>query len=253
MTNIGFQVSSLKPHLTTSEGVLNSFRRLYDIGYRDLQLQWISPDVPDEFVAEALQDTHLTCISVQDKYPAVQDSFDRFIRQNILWNSKYMCVSGIPNQQLSLDGLKQYSAELCRIADIYREKGITLTFHPVSSDYAAIEGVPAVIRLMDSLPEDIQLTLDIYHTIKTGHNPVELMERYKGRVDMVHFKDSVLLPDGRDILMPIGQGRINWPDIFQTCHATGVKWGFAEQESWQKDAFECARESYEYISSHGID
>lgn len=252
MTKIGFQVSSLKPHLTTPKDVVHSFRKLHDIGYRVLQMQWISFDVPDEFVAEALQETHLTCISVQDKYAAVKENFERFIRQNEMWNSKYMCISGIPNENLSMDGLKQYSAELCRIADIYRERGIILTFHPVGSDYSLVEGIPAVIRLLDSLPDDIQLTLDIYHAVKSGIDPVVLLERYKGRIDMVHFKDSALAPDGDENLTPIGQGRINWPPIFAACRKTGVKWGFAEQETWQKDAFICAEESYKYITSHGI-
>jgi len=35
-------------------------------------------------------------------------------------------------------------------------------------------------------------------------------------------------------------------------HRHRCKYGFAEQESWQKDPFECLKESYEYIVMHGI-
>ncbi len=253
MTSIGFQVSSLKPLLTTPEEVLTAFRRLYEIGYRDLQIQWISPKVPDEFVAEALQETGLKCISVQDKYPAVQENFNRFVQQNELWNSKYMCVSGIPEEYMSKDGLQQYAKELQDMAEVYKEKGIRFTFHPVYTDYGNVEGRPAVDRLMEYLPDDIQLTICLYHTVKAGLSPIKYLNDYSGRADMVHFKNSAILPNGQEALMPIGQGNIQWQKIFEACQNTGVKWGFVEQESWQKDAFECAQESYDYVTSCGID
>ena len=39
----------------------------------------------------------------------------------------------------------------------------------------------------------------------------------------------------------------------EMCQEAGVKYGFAEQESWQKDPFECLRESYDFIVTHGIE
>lgn len=252
MTTIGYQVSSLKPLLTTPEEVLTAFRRLHEIGYRDLQIQWISPEVPDEFVAEALQETRLTCISTQDKYITIQANFDRFVRQNELWNSKYMCVSGIPKEYMSKDGLKQYAEKLRNMADVYKEKEVLLAFHPVHTDYSDIEGRSAVDRLMDHLPDDIQLTICLYHTVKAALDPIKYIKDYSGRADMVHFKNSILLPNGEEALMPIGQGSIQWSEIFEACRNADVKWGFVEQESWQKDAFLCAQESYDYVTSHGI-
>ncbi|NHN35451.1 sugar phosphate isomerase/epimerase family protein [Paenibacillus agricola] len=252
MTSLGFQASSLKAFLTIPEDVLGTFRKLSDMGYRVVQLQWISPDVPDEFVADALRETRLTCVSTQDYYSVVSDNLGRFIQMNKLWNSCLMCVSGIPREKMSVEGLLAFSVELGQMADVLRENGLILTFHPRVSDYTCIEGRPAVDWLMDGMPDDAQLTIDFYSVVKAGLNPIKLLERYSGRVDMVHFKDSVILPDGRENLMPVGQGHIAWPEIFEACQKAGVKWGFAEQESWQKDAFICAHESYEYITSHGI-
>lgn len=252
MTKIGYQISSLKPVLTSPEEVITAFRKLFDIGYRDLQLQWISFEVADEFVADALQETNLTCISVQDRYQTVQEHFERFVRQNQLWKSKYMCVSSIPKEYMSKNGLKQYAKELDKLADVYGNKGIILTFHPIYTDYLDIEGKPAVDRLIEQLPDHVQLTLDIYQIVKAGLNPIKYLTDYSGRVDMVHFKDSLADPNGKEILMPVGQGHIQWPDIFEACHNTGVKWGLVEQESWHKDPFVCAQESFDYVVYHGI-
>ena len=53
-------------------------------------------------------------------------------------------------------------------------------------------------------------------------------------------------------MTPVGQGLIGWPDIAKACQKAGVRWALAEQESWDKDAFVCARESYQYMAGLGL-
>lgn len=247
---LGFQVSSLKPVLTTEQEVFTAFERLREIGYRDLQNQWISRDVPDEAVAEAMEQYGLRCVAVQDFYTDVAADLDRYRTQNRLWHSRYMTVSRIPREYFSADGLTQYAQKLREMADIFREDGVMLTFHPVKDDYAPIDGVCAVDRLMALLPEDIQVTACLYHTIRGGQDPIEFLRRYRGRVDLVHFKNAALSPDGEEYLVPVGQGNIDWPPILRACRESGVKWGFAEQERWKKDPFVCAQESWQYLTEN---
>ncbi|MCI8624612.1 MAG: TIM barrel protein [Provencibacterium sp.] len=251
MTMIGYQLSSLKPLLLSAEEVQAALRRLHALGYRTLQIQWISPEVPDEAVACALKETGMDCIGVQDRYPAIREQFDRFVNQNRLFGGRDLCISGIPPENFSPEGLRAYAAELDGMRRRLSEEGMTLSFHPIWSDYVGVDGVPALDRLMDALPE-LRLTLCAYHAVKAGNDPAALLERYRGRVDTVHFKDSALRPDGSDFLVPTGQGRIDWPPIFEACNRTGVRWGLAEQERWEKDPFLCAEESYRYICSNGI-
>ena len=51
MTRIGYQLSSLKPKLTTPEEVREALERLGAMGCTTLQVQWVHPSVPDEAVA----------------------------------------------------------------------------------------------------------------------------------------------------------------------------------------------------------
>lgn len=249
---LGFQVSSLKPCLTSKEEVFSSFEKLHQIGYRAVQIQWISPQVPDEAVAEALDRFSLSCIAVQDFYTEVLSNLERYRTQNRLWKSRYMTVSRIPQEYFSAEGLPKFAHELRRLAELFGQDGVTLSFHPVSGDYAPIDGQCAVDKLMDLLPSEIQLTLCLYHTIHGGQDPCDFLRRYSGRVDLVHFKNSAVFPDGEEFLVPVGQGNIDWPPILRACWETGVKWGFAEQERWRKDPFVCAEESYRYLVENGV-
>lgn len=252
MTSLGYQASSLKVYLSTPDDLLATFRKLRDIGYRHLQLQWIDPAVPLEYTAEALQETGLTCIATQDGFNEVRNNLNHYVTMNQRWGSKSLCVSTIPRDQMTPDGIKYFCTEMSRMARTLGEHGISLTFHPLGFNFEPVDGVCALDTVMEMLPKEIGLTLCVYHAVRAGVDPVKLLERYSGRVEICHFKDSAVFPDGKEYLVPVGQGQIDWPPIFEACHRTGVKWGLAEQENWQKDAFVCAKESFDYISGCGI-
>lgn len=50
MLKLGVQISSVRKYLQTPEDVLESFRKVHKIGYNAVQIQWISPDVSNEFI-----------------------------------------------------------------------------------------------------------------------------------------------------------------------------------------------------------
>jgi len=252
MTALGYQASSLKAYLATPEDVLATFRKLRDIGYRHLQLQWVGPAVPPEFTAEALRETGLACIATQDGFEEVRDHLDDYAALNRLWGSSSLCVSTIPRDQMTREGIARFCADLRAMARALGNRGITLTFHPLWFNFEPVDGVSAVDAVMETLPDEVGLTLCVSQAVRAGVDPVAVLERYGERVEMCHFKDYAVLPDGKEYLVPVGQGRIDWPPIFEACRRMGVKWGLAEQETWRKDAFVCAKESFEYITRHGI-
>lgn len=252
MTVLGYQASSLKAYLSTPDDLLATFRKLRNIGYRYLQLQWIGPNVPLKFTAEALRETGLTCVATQDGFDEVRNNLDHYVTMNRVWGSKSLCVSTVPRDQMTPDGIKRFCAEMSRMAQALDEYGISLTFHPLGFNFGPVDGVCALDTIMETLSPKVGLTLCVYHAVRAGVDPVKLLERYSGRIKICHFKDFAVFPDGKEYLVPLGQGRIDWPPIFEACHRTGVKWGLVEQENWQKDAFTCAKESFDYISARGI-
>ncbi len=252
MTALGYQASSLKAYLTTPEDVLDTFRKLHAIGYRHVQLQWIDRAVPLEATRDALHASGLACIGTQDAYTDVLADLAYYIRMNKLWGSSALCVSSFPREQMNREGIAAFIKQLEELEKRLAQEGIALTFHPLWHNYACAGGIDLQEAIASAAQGRIGLTLCVHHIVRAGLSPVAYLKRFAGRVEVCHFKDSALFPDGREHLVPVGQGRIDWPPVFSACHETGVKWGLAEQENWQKDAFECAREAYEYITAQGI-
>ena len=244
---IGLQISSLKPYIQTRAGVADTLRCVRGMGYTDVQLQWTGADVPCEFIAEELERNGLSCWGTQDYYDVVMARLEYEIRAAGLYGSRYICVSGVPERFMSPEGLVAMAGELNRTQARLADSGIALTFHPRHMELTPMDGASAAERRLE-LAAGVQLTLDIYQAEMAGRSAAELMRKYSGRVDMVHFKDAA----GRSAdapLTPVGAGVIDFGPAIAACARAGVKVALAEQERWQGDAFECMAQSLAFLRS----
>lgn len=253
MTKAGAQISSLRAYLQTPQQMEETFEKIRNMGYRIVQVQWINPEIPPETVADTLRRTGLISVSTQDYYQEVRDNLAPVLRLHDLCGSKNICVSGIPQQFLSEEGCLAFAKELTDFSVRMKAFEKVVSFHPRVQEYCCFGGKSAVEILMENTPDTFQLGLDMYHLIKAGLEPEEWLHRYRGRIEFVHFKDYRLNADGEEELVPVGQGLIDWIPVVRACKETGVKWIFAEQERWQKDAFLCMEESLDFLRKMGVE
>lgn len=245
---IGIQVSSLKPMLTTEAEVRTAFEKMAAMGCRTVQLQWIDPGVSIDFIARALADTGLRSVSVQDYYQTIAENRSYYYTLNQKTGGTWMCVSRVPERLRTRPGLDEYVQELRQMAAELDAIGQKVCFHPVFADYQPIDGICPVEYLMDRMPE-LSLCIDLYHLNKAGKSMPQWLRRWAGRVCMVHFKEGRHMPDGSEQLVPAGQGGIDWTGVVPACLETGVPYAFAEQERWDRDPFVCLGEAMDWLKA----
>lgn len=238
----GIQVSSLKPLLKNEAQVREAFGKMKALGSDVVQLQWIDPSVPAAVIAEAMAKSGVKSVSVQDFYDLVRQDLDYYVNLNALTGGKWLCVSRIPERLKSREGLDEYVSELRRMQEKLDPCGQKLCFHPVTADFTAIPGMDAVTYLLDAMPE-MDICLDLYHLNRNCDDMPGYIRRYAGRVCMVHFKDAV---DGT--LVPAGQGQVNWDGVVKACLEAGVGYGFVEQETWDRDPYDCLGEAMDWLN-----
>jgi sugar phosphate isomerase/epimerase len=250
---MGFQLSSVTKYLDTPENLHKSFAKLAKIGYRYVQIQGIPTDIQDNFIMETLTATGLTCVATQEDYPfGFGENPDRGIARAVQCGAKYLCCALIPRDVDSLLKLEQFAIKLSEIAEKVQSAGLIFTFHPIGGDYRNLDGRPVYERLLEMLPKTTQLTFCVNAALNAGIKPITVFEKFAGRIDLVHFKDDALMPEGNRHLMPLGQGSHDWKPILRDCKEANVKYVFAEQERWLKDAFDCAKDSFEYLKTLGL-
>lgn len=238
---IGIQVSSLKPLLLTEEQVTNAFARMKELGCGPVQLQWIDPGVPLDTVTKACEG--MESVGTQDFYDLVCENFDYYVNLNAITKGKWLCVSRIPDRLKSEEKLPVYVEELREMQKKLDPYGQKICFHPVSADYRAVPGMDAVQWLLENMPE-LEVCLDLYHLNKNCDDMPAFIRRYAGRICMVHFKDGI-----GDKLVPAGQGDTRWDGVVQACLDAGVPYGFAEQEKWDSDPYDCLKQAMDWIQT----
>ena len=149
----GLQVSSFKHVLTTEDEVRTAFRRIHDMGCSTVQLQWIDPSVSIPFIADMLREYALTSVSTQDFFQSIERDPQYYLRLTQETGSSYLCVSRIPQEYRTREGLIRYTEELSRLRDVYAPLGIQVCFHPTAQDYVpcpegAEPGLPAPHRTL---------------------------------------------------------------------------------------------------------
>ena len=247
MAEIGVQISSVRDYLQDADGVLESFRKVSQMGYRHIQIQWVNPDVSDDVIYRALRENGLHSLGTQDFYDVVLSSWERTVQQSKMWNSDYICVSGIPERFRSFNGCLKLARELTDRAEELAIIGKKLLFHPRSEDFQTYDGELSLDILLNNTPDDVQICLDAYQFVKAGHSVADWLYRLDGRMDILHAKDYAEDSDGEHYLVPAGQGLQDWNSIIEACNETNVLYVLTEQETWRKEPFESLKEGYQFL------
>lgn len=243
----GYQLSSITPYLQTEEDLRESLRKLAAIGYTEVQLQGASYAIPDNAVASAMKENGLACPAMQEDFPVGFDSQPRqAVQRALACGCKYLSFAKWPGFLTSQEDVAGYARALSPVCELAENSGLILSFHPIGPDFNLLEGVPVYERLMERLPDSVQLTFCVSSCFGTGVEPAEVLKKFAGRVDLVHFKDASIQPDGPH-LVPLGEGDTDWLPIAKACEQAGVRYIYAEQERWNRDAFDCAAASFRYL------
>jgi sugar phosphate isomerase/epimerase len=70
------------------------------------------------------------------------------------------------------------------------------------------------------------------------------------RARLVHVKDGPAISYEDDVMVPIGEGGIDWKRTLGT--PSGVKWHIVELERLHIDTFEALRRSYNHLVGSGV-
>jgi sugar phosphate isomerase/epimerase len=142
--------------------------------------------------------------------------------------------------------------------------GIKVFYH--THGYEFHEGDPEgqlFDRFVNALERDcVVLQLDVYWVAYAAQDPVKILQRYRDRTLSLHVKDmpaslAVAPFDGSkwkslndDAFAVIGQGKLDWPALFEAAKNSSVRWYIIEDETTRP--YENIAAAMPYLRSHGL-
>jgi sugar phosphate isomerase/epimerase len=150
----------------------------------------------------------------------------------------------------TMDQVKYAVEEFHRIGEKCSEAGLRFAFHNHDQEFGTLEGQVIYDYILEHTEDAlVTMELDLYWAHKGRADVREYFERYPGRFEILHVKDSYDLPD-RQSFACVGSGIIDFEDIFSYRELGGFKHLVVEHDNPGAENEEaCARSSIEHLNS----
>jgi len=253
-SNLGVQLYTVRKVI--DKNPLATLEAIQNIGYTEVEATY---DKLNE-IWSALKKTNLHPVSVHiDEKLFVKggSELDAVLRDVKERGFQYAVVPYIPVEKRGgADMFKKLAEMLNQSGEKARSNGLKLCYHNHAFEYKPIEGQTGLEMLMSETQRNlVSLELDIFWATIGGHNPVDLLKTYSGRVKLMHLKDrsrsftktqyNEEVP--HDTFTEVGSGSIDIPSVLSAADSAGVEHYFVEQDETSGDPINSLKKSFSYL------
>jgi sugar phosphate isomerase/epimerase len=244
VARIGYR--DLQSSFTRLGGIYGMTPRAFAAMVSDLGMRWSSHHVPggprriDPAARQRLDINGRPMVYA--KALNLQDNMQELIDQVADGGPRYLVCAGVPTD--TLDEVHASIALLNRAGEACRKAGLILALHNHEAEFRRLsDATPYELILKGTDPGLLTMELDIGWAMKAGVDPVALFARYPGRFGLWHVKD---IDSKLQKPVPLGQGAIDFPRIFDHANVAGMKHYYVEHD-FPSDPIASITTSYHYL------
>jgi len=175
---------------------------------------------------EAIRAAGLSCESCHYSFVELQGHLDERIAYAKDLGLTQMVVSGFwLKKEATMDDWRKAAAECNRMGERVKKAGLQLGFHNHHFEFAKIGDTLIYDELMSTLdPELVKMQFQVA-VVNIGYKAVTYFRKYPGRFLSLHLADY---SSEQKKSVPVGQGVVDWKELFSEAKAAGVKNYFVE-------------------------
>ena len=239
--NFGLQLYTLRDDSARDlEGVLRS---VAELGYEGVELFDLHGHEPEQ-VRAWLDELGLVAVGRHAGVDALESDLPGLADELRVLGTDRVALSWIDPGTLG-DG-SEWVARIAAIAERARELGLRLGFHNHAAELRPLAGGSSFLSLLGELPPDLLwLELDLGWIWEAGVDPIELLERYRGRTPLVHVKDFGA--HGGTEFRPVGDGAVGYERVLPAALSAGVEWLLVEQDQVDGPALAAVERSLDAV------
>ena len=252
---LGAQLFTLREFCKTMPDIVQTLKKVRQIGYTAVQVSGIGPVDPME-LAKVLQDEGLTVAGTHMGWDRFLKETDAVIATHKAWGTKHSAIGALPQEYYTPDGLKRFLDELAVVAPKLLAEGLDFSFHNHSIEFIKFGGRLMLDLLYEySDPAQLKAEIDTYWVQAGGGTPQEWVAKLPNRQPMLHLKDYAVVPgQWQPRFAPVGEGNLNWPAILAAARSANVEWALVEQDDcYGGDPFDALTISYRNLRAMGLE
>jgi len=235
---VGLQLYSLRAEFTRN--VPATLDKVKSYGIRDVELASTYNLTPAKF-KEMLDERGFNPVSIHFPYERYAADPEAVARDAKALGVRYAGCAWIPHEGA-------FDEQECRAAaTVFNKAGAALAKQGIRFFYHAHgfefqphgDGTLLDLLMKETTPGLVSFQMDVLWIVFPGQDPVKLLEKYKGRWELMHLKDlkkgvaTGSLSGNTDVSnnVVLGTGQMDWPAILAASKEAGIKHYFIEDES----------------------
>lgn len=236
----GLQLYSLRSQFKL-RGTAWTLDKVKEMGIVEVELASGVPDLAPEPMKMELDKRGLKAVSSHFSYKRWKTDLDNVVKEAKILGIQYAGCAWIDHKD-DFD-----AAECADAVEVFNKAGAALAkegikffYHLHGFEFQPAEGGTLADRLIkETKPGDVSYQMDVLWIIFPGQSPAGLMDKYSDRWVLMHLKDlkkgiaTGALTGHTDVNnnVVLGEGQVNWPEVFAAAQKIGIKHYFIEDES----------------------
>jgi len=222
-----------------------TLRAVSGAGYRAVEVAGLPP-IEADALRDLLAVEDLTPIGAHESLERLRTDLDGLLERMTVLDCPRIIVPWLPeDERTTPDGVRRLAAELGEIARACAGRGIALGYHNHAFEFAPLDGTSVWDVLLEALPPEVELEVDVYWATIGGRDAVEVIRSAGDRVRLLHMKDVAPGPDRGDVTP--GDGILPWREIVAAGTAIQAAWYVVEEDNPVDAVAEIAR-GREYLA-----
>lgn len=195
----------------------------------------------------------IKAISSHTALADLRNDLDKVVAFNRIIGNTTLVVPYLDSKDRPNDaaGWTALGRELGRIAKQVQAKGMRLAYHNHDFELVDFDGRTALELLFDAAGPDLQTELDLAWVARSGHDPVVMLGKFRGRLFAVHAKDNAPKGQAEDEggFAAVGQGVLDWNAILPAAADAGARWYIVEHDQ-PRDPAKVIQTGADYLREH---
>jgi sugar phosphate isomerase/epimerase len=158
------------------------------------------------------------------------ENFKKTVEIHKVIGTPYLIVASLPKKNVaSVQAIIDTAKHFNELSEQLKPHGMKIGYHCHGGDFAKVEGrIPWEVFGENTKP-DVVMQLDIGNCLGGGGDPIAMLKKFPGRSLTVHLKDH-----GGKAGAVVGEGEVNWKEVFQICESIGGTKQYVVEEEGRK-------------------
>jgi len=172
----------------------------------------------------------MTGAAAPDMKGTMMNEWQMAVDQAAELGAKYIvCAYLMDFERESIDQYKALAELFNKCGEAAAKSGLQFCYHNHEFEFQTLDSqLPMDVILNETDADKVKLELDIYWARFAGINPIQFFSQNLGRIPLWHVKDLSIKQD--NLMTEVGNGIIDWKQMFQYQNDSGLEAFFVEQD-----------------------